>query len=101
MKVTARRIEQLTKTIRMIKSSGKLGSGDAASLTGKLGFTLCATFGRFGRAKLRPYIRRCGESRVGMNPQILAANGLWLKFMATYTPREIPVFLDKLDVVVS
>ena len=38
---------------------------------------------------------------MGMNPQILAANGVWLKLLASYTPRQIPVLLDKLDVVVS
>jgi len=101
LEVTEKRVEQLTKTIQTIQSSRRLGSGDAASLTGKLGFTLCATFGRFGRAKLRAYIRRCGETRAGMNPQVLAANEFWLKFLTSYTPRRIPVFLDKLDVVVS
>ena len=74
LEVTEKRIEQLTKTIQTIKSSGRFGSGGSASLTGKLGFAICATFGRFGRAKLRAYIRRCGEDRVGMNPQILATN---------------------------
>ena len=101
LKITMRRIEQLTKTIQQIETRQKLGPGDAASLTGKLGFTLCASFGRFGRAKLRPYIRRCGESRAGLNSQISAANDFWLKFLVAYTPRAIPVFMDKLDVVVS
>ena len=36
-----------------------------------------------------------------MNSQISAANDFWLKFLASYTPRAIPVFMDKLDVVVS
>ena len=36
-----------------------------------------------------------------MNSQIMAANDFWLKFLISYTPKAIPVFMDKLDVVVS
>ena len=35
------------------------------------------------------------------NNQIMAPNDFWLKFLISYTPKAIPVFLDKLDVVVS
>ena len=70
IKVTKKRISQLKKTLAAIEASKTLGSGEAAALTGALGFTLCATFGRIGRAKLRPYIRRSGEWRCGLNTQI-------------------------------
>ena len=94
---------QVTATILLhqIEETGRLGSGEAASLTGKLGFTLCASFGRFGRAKLRPYIRRCGEHRMQLNPQLRSANRFWLQFLATYTPRPIPAWLDGMETVVS
>ena len=101
LKIAPKRIEQLTALLNRIEAIGRLGSGEAASLTGKLGFTLCASFGRFGRAKLRPYIRRCNESRVALNPQIRSANRFWLQFLASYTPRPIPAWLDGMEMVVS
>ena len=45
-------IEQLDLILKRIRHEGRLGSGEAAALTGKLGFALCACFGRYGRAKL-------------------------------------------------
>ena len=101
VKVTKKRVAQLKKTLQGIKSSEKLGSGDAAVLTGAFGFTLCATFGRFGRAKLRPYIRRCGEWRSGLNPQIRAANDFWLRFLDSFQTREVPVFVERRKTVVT
>ena len=56
--VTKRRIDSLKVLIGCIKAKGFLGSGEAASLAGFLGFTLAATFGRFGRCRVRPIIRR-------------------------------------------
>ena len=101
LKIATKRIEQLTKILLIIEATGRLGSGEAASLTGKLGFTLCACFGRFGRAKLRPYIRRCGEHRVTLNRQIRSANTFWLQFLSAYTPRSIPAWLDGFETVIS
>ena len=88
IKVSQRRIEQLTKTLQAIKVEGKLGPGNASALTGALGFSLCSAFGRFGRAKLRPYIRRSTEFRSGVNKQILQATDFWLKFLVQYRPRQ-------------
>ena len=101
LKISERRIEQLNKILMYIQTSAKLGHGEAASLTGKLGFPLCACFGRFGRAKLRPFIRRCGETRVGLNDQLQSAITFWLKFFQNYILRRIPVWVEDLDMVVS
>ena len=72
IRVTTKRIEQLTAILLKIRESNHLGSGEAAFLTGNRGFTLCACFGRYGRAKLRPFIRRSYEKRGTLNPQILS-----------------------------
>ena len=56
--VTEKRLEALDATIRKILIAKILGSGQASSLAGKLGFTITAAFGRVGRAKLRPVINR-------------------------------------------
>jgi len=101
IKVSERRVEQLTKTLEMIKAERKLGPGEAAALTGALGFSLCSAFGRFGRAKLRPFIRRSTEYRNGTNRQIQAAIEFWLKFLVQYRPREVPTFLSQRNVVVT
>ena len=101
VRVSVKRVAQLRKILEEIKAAGRLGSGEAASLTGKLGFTLCACFGRFGRAKLRPLIRRCGERRMALNTQIVSALDFWLSFLGSYAPRTIPVFLENVDIVVS
>ena len=52
--VTQRRIEALKDMIDTIIGSKRLSSGQAASLSGKLGFAISATFGRVGRARMRP-----------------------------------------------
>ena len=54
VKVTKKRVAQLKKTLRGIMSSEKLGSGDAAALTGALGFTLCATFRPMWKSQTPP-----------------------------------------------
>lgn len=101
LQITEKRLEQLTKILMLIEANRKLGSGEAASLTGKLGFSLCACFGRVGRAKLRPFIRRSGERRSAVNHQIQAAVTWWLKFLREYVPRHIPFRLEDLNLVVS
>ena len=101
LKVSAKRVAQLENILGEIKRTAKLGPGAAASLKGKLGFSLCACFGRFGRAKLRPLIRRAGENRTGMNVQIESAIDFWATFFRRYMPRPVPMFLVDLDTVVS
>ena len=54
IKVTQRRLEVLTETIINILKKDTLLSGEAASLSGKLGFTITVAFGRVGRARIRP-----------------------------------------------
>ena len=101
IKVTKKRIEQLTAMLLKIRKADSLGSGEAASLTGKLGFTLCACFGRHGRAKLRPFIRRSYESRNALNTQLRSGIDFWLQFLNSHVPRQIPVFLDAMELAVS
>ena len=43
--VTPKRIASVTVLIKSVLRAAKLSSGEAASLTGKLGFTITATFG--------------------------------------------------------
>ena len=48
LKVAAKRITQLKKILAEIRRKRRLGPGTSASLTGRLGFSLSACFGKFG-----------------------------------------------------
>jgi len=99
--ISKRRIASLLQIIHTVLTTGKLGSGEAASLAGKLGFALCACCGRFGRAKLRPILRRAYEHHKAINPQLASALQWWVNFLQTFSPRPIPSALQDRDLVVS
>ena len=99
--VTKRRIESLRSLIRTILASGIIGSGQASSLSGKLGFTLSAAFGRSGRCRIKPILKRA-YSRVGPLGKVLVNCLLWwLAFLTEYVPRPVPTSLESLPCVVS
>ena len=99
--VSKKRIEGLISTITLILADGSLGPGAAASLAGKLGFALCACCGRFGRAKIRPIIRRSYENIRTMNRQLRASLLWWVGFLESFRPRPVPMALHLLPHVVS
>ena len=88
--IAEKRIEALELLITSILTANRLGSGQVASLFGKLGFSLTATFGRFGRAKLRPISRRAYEGHTMLNYQLQECLVWWMRFLKTYTPRPVP-----------
>ena len=63
MQVTESRIKALDQIMRTILSEETLGCGQAASLADKLGLALAATYGRAGRAKLKPLLK---EKKTGV-----------------------------------
>ena len=79
--VTKRRIESIKVLINSILAKASLGSGEAASLTGKLGFTLSATFGRVGRCRLRLIIRRSYSIAKKVSEELVVCLVWWLKFL--------------------
>ena len=99
--VTQRRIGSLKILIKFILAKAVLGSGEAASLAGKLGFTLSATFGRVGRCRLRPIMRRSYSVAKKLNEELMVCLVWWLRFLAEYCPRPIPTTLCSLPCVVS
>jgi hypothetical protein len=99
--VTHNRLAKLDAIMEAILAKQRLGCGEASSLTGQLGFTLCACFGRFGRAKIRPFIRRSYEIHQNMNTQLTAALVWWRKFLSEHRPKAIPISLKHIDVIVS
>ena len=101
LSVSEKRLVMLDMLLARIVAKGMLSSGEAASLCGKLGFALCAVFGRVGRAKLRPIIKRCGERHRKLHTQLMACLLWWRLFLSTYRHREIPTSLTGRPLVVT
>ena len=101
LRISDKRMRQLDVILDNILECGYLGSGQAASITGKLGFSLCSCFGKFGRAMLRPFIRRSMDNHTVLNNQLLHAIAWWKEFLRTYTPRNIPIALSSIDICIS
>ena len=99
--ITARRISSLIQLIGNILVAASLGSGEAASLSGKVGFALSVTFGKFGRCRVRPILRRAYSRARHLNEELRSCLLWWRAFLRNFTPRPIPTALENLPVVVS
>ena len=101
MMVTARRLQALEKLLKMIMLEGRLGSGQAASLAGKLGFTVSATFGRVGRARIELIIKRAYSKMKRLDLLLTRTILWWLRFLKQYRPREVPTHSLSMPLVIS
>lgn len=99
--VTAARLQALDKILLAILIREKLSSGEAASLSGKLGFTITGTFGKVGRAKIRPIIRRAYSGILHLSVQLYSCLVWWRRFLKCYEPRPVPTSLRDLATIVS
>ena len=77
------------------------GSGEAASITGKLGFELSVTFGKFGRCRARPIIKRAYSTRRNLDTELRSCLLWWLSFLDGFVPRPIPTALKDMPLVIS
>ena len=72
------RAEHLDSLLAAVQEAGSLSAGLAGQLYGKLVFAASQLYGRFGCAKLRPFVRRQHEpSRLALNPQLKEAIAWW------------------------
>ena len=99
--ITQKRIKSLEQLLTKILHSGVLGSGLAASVAGKLGFSLSACFGRFGRCRLRPLVARAYSPTVHLSPHLKRCIEWWLAFIKSYCPRPIPTSINSLPLLIS
>ena len=77
--------------IKDVLESGHLHPAMAGKLWERLGFSCTQMFGRFGRAKLRPFSRRQHEHRRSwLNHQLTSALKWWLEILSCSAPRVIP-----------
>ena len=73
----------------------ELESCNGRQIVGSLGFSCTQMFGRFGRAKLRPFSRRQHEHRqFWLNHQLTSALKWWLQILSCSPPRLVPTDLS-------
>jgi len=86
------RAEHLDSLLAAVQEAGSLSAGLAGQLYGKLVFAASQLYGRFGCAKLRPFVRRQHEpSRLALNPQLKEAIAWWRFHLFEAPPRTVPV----------
>jgi hypothetical protein len=84
-----------------ILQANRLLSGEAASLAGKLGFSVWSAFGKIGRAQIRPIIGRSCTYGRKLTPALLEVIVWWRRFLKSYKPRLIPTKIDELPTIIS
>ena len=89
------RVAQLTSMISDVLESGSLNPAIAGKLWDRLEFSCTQMFGRFGRAKLRPFSRRQHEHcQYWLNHQLTSALKWWLEILSCSPPRLVPTDLS-------
>jgi len=76
--VTSDRAEKMVAAMDSLLESKRLPPALAGQLFGQLGFTCTQFHGKWGRAKLRPFVRRQYEvDTFALNPQLMSAIVWW------------------------
>ena len=96
------RVDKMTTIFNSILESRTLGPALAGQIFGQLGFACSQFHGRWGRAKLHPFVRRQHEpKRFGLNKQLESALQWWLCNLAYAPPREVFVSSGTRHIVVT
>ena len=97
------RVQAISAILRDIAAEQALPCGLAGQIWGKLQHATTMLWGKFGAAKLRPFMRRQHEAhRRGLNPQLRSAIEWWLALIASSAfPREVPISPGQLPCIVS
>ena len=102
VRVTAARVERLSAQLREVLRCGRLGSGLAGKLWGRLQFASTQAYGRTGRAMLRALNRRQHEGgRHALNEQLKACICWWIEHLPILPARPVPINLDQRRVMIS
>ena len=90
------------QSVKVVLESGHLHPAMAGKLWGPFGFSCTPMFGRFRRAKLRPFSRRQHEHRrFWLNHQLTSALKWWLEILSCSPPRVVPTNLSERSRIVS
>ena len=91
IKVTEEREPGLFNMLHTMKTTRRLLSCAAGQFFGEAGFANSQRYGKYGRAKLRPFSRRQRETgRSGLNIQLEAAIDWWMQALCNAPPQEPP-----------
>ena len=96
-----KRIRNLKAIIIDLLEKDALGCGAAASLGGKLCFTLTAAFGKFGRCRFRQVMAPAYSLHVRLGVGLRRYLKWWLRFLEHYHPRQVPSAIHSLPLVIS
>ena len=100
--ITEDRAGKMQKALSDILSDCKLTPSYSGQIFGQLGFACTQCHGKWGRAKLRPFIRRQYEvQQFALNPQLRAAIAWWQRNIPLAPKRRVFVNDGSRHVVVS
>ena len=86
MSVKPARIEKLVQGFDEVLERGTLSCAQAARMAGKLGFTMCWAFGRFGRAPMQPLHARASDTDGSWGDPLSPALRASLNFFRSLLP---------------
>ena len=91
LRILEKRREALVASCREILKAGRLSSGAAASLRGKLYFAVTAAYGRVGRAALQPILQRqeADGGRDSLTPAMIKSLSFFVTLLNHMPDREI------------
>ena len=91
LRILENRREALIDACREVLCSGRLSSGAAASLRGKLYFAATTAYGRVGRAALQPILQRQerGSERNSLTPAMVRSLSFFITLLNHMPDREI------------
>ena len=91
LRILQDRREALVAACREVLRSGRLSSGAAASLRGKLYFAATTAYGRVGRAALQPILQRQerGSERNSLTPAMIRSLSFFITLLNHMPDREI------------
>ena len=101
LRIKPERADKLVTLMRSILKAGRLTSGAASTIRGKLQFAISTAWGKLGRAGLQPFMTR--QYHEGTRSRLTTALLMALTFFVTLLPimpaRELKLFDDGLPTV--
>ena len=102
IQVSKDRVDKMIKILIEIENDGGLASGLSGQIFGQLGFACIQVHGKWGRAKMRPFVRRQYESnKFSLNPQLRSSISWWKRNLPIAPIRQVFVNDHSRHVVIS
>ena len=90
---TEKRVQSVLCSLRRARERDRLTPSEAASLFGKIGFTLSASYGKVGRAATQPLIQRCHRDKAPytFSPGLERMHDFLEALLPNLPPLEVPI----------